>query len=120
MGMAEKKKNNTPPTYVLPSENSELQNFSKKFKLDMMDQVVNAVEFALEHELPLIEVFQFKNSDFVITLSEKDYITNLDNVYSYYMEREAYEHCPRVVRLLNTLKEKSLKIISDEKQKSAQ
>lgn len=81
----------------------------------MMEQVVEIIEFAITHQLPFIEVFQFKNSDFVITLSEKDYLTNLDNVFAYYMEKEAYEYCPRVVRLRETLKQTSVKI-HDEKQ----
>lgn len=115
--MAAKKNTDSgvPPLYVLPSDNKELQSFSQKFKLDMMEQVVEIIEFALTHNLPFIEVFQFKNSDFVITLSEKDYLTNLDNVYSYYMEKEAYEYCPRIVRLRKTIKEKSTQI-HDEKQ----
>jgi hypothetical protein len=105
---AKKIKNVSPPLYVLPSENKELQTFSQKFKIDMMEQVIGSIEFAVEHNLPLIEVFQFKNSDFVITLSEKDYLTNLENIYSYYMKNEKYEHCSRVVRLQKTLKEKSV------------
>ena len=82
----------------------------------MMEQVVGIIEFAIEKNLPMIEVFQFKNSDFVITLSEKDYLTNLDNIYAYYMQKEAYEHCARVVRLRKTLQEKSLPNNTDEKQ----
>jgi hypothetical protein len=112
-------KNNTnplPPLYVLPSENKELHSFSQKFKVDMMEQVVGIIEFAVERDLPIIEVFQFKNSDFVITLSEKDYLTNLENIYAYYMKREAYEHCPRVVRLRKTLQQKSPPKNTDEKQ----
>ena len=112
-------KNNTnslPPLYVLPSENKDLQSFSQKFKVDMMEQVVGIIEFAVERHLPIIEVFQFKNSDFVITLSEKDYLTNLDNIYTYYMQREEYENCPRVVRLRKTLQEKSSQKNTDEKQ----
>ena len=112
--MAEKKNTKiSPPTYILPSENKELQSFSKRFKLHMLEQVVDTIEFAIENDLPLVEVFQFKNSDFVITLSEKDYLTNLDNVYSYYIQREAYEHCSRVVKLLKTIKEKSVKHIDE-------
>ena len=107
--------NGLPPSYVLPSENEELQSFSKKFKLDMLKQVVNIIEFAVERNLSLVEVFQFKNSDFVITLKETDYLTNLDNVYSYYIEKEVYEYCPRVVKLLKTIKEKSIKINDENK-----
>jgi len=114
--MAVKKNTNSSPSlYVLPSNNKDLEFFSKKYKLDMMEQVVGIIEFAIEHNLPLIEVFQFKNSDFVITLSEKDYLTNLDNIYSYYMKNESYEHCTRVVRLQKILNKKSIKIIDENK-----
>ena len=90
--MAEKNNtNNSPPLYVIPSNNKELQFFSKKFKFNMMEQVVDTISFPIEHDLSFIEVFQFKNSDFVITLSEKDYLNNLDNIYSHYIETEAYE-----------------------------
>lgn len=104
--MASNKKNSTPSVYVLPSDTDDLTSFSKKFKTDMMEQVVNIIEFALNNELPLIEVFQFKNSDFVITISEKDYLTNLDNIYSYYLNNEMYEYCSRLVRLQKLLKER--------------
>lgn len=82
----------------------------------MMEQVVKAIEFAVEHHLPFIEVFQFKNSDFVITLSERDYLNNLDNIYKYFIEREMYEYCPRVVRLRETIKGSQPSNINDEKQ----
>lgn len=106
--MAKKNIDNLPPQYVLPSDDKELQSFTKRFKSDMMEQVVGSIEYAVSNNLPLIEVFQFKNSDFVITLSEKDYLTNLDNIFSYYMEKEHYEYCPRIVRLRQTLMDKSV------------
>ena len=114
--MVEKKnKNNLPPLYVLPSDNEDLQSFSKKYKVDMMEQVINVIEFAVSNKLPLIEVFQFKNSDFVITLSDKDYLTNLDNIYSYYMKKEVYENCCRLIKLRKTLMETSTKNIDENK-----
>ncbi len=108
--------NNSAEKYVLPSEYSELEVFSKKFKTDMMEHVLNSIEVAVDGELPLVEVFQFKNSDFVITLSDKDYLTNLENIFSYFLENERYEHCDRLVRLQKTLKEKSEQN-TDEKEK---
>ncbi len=104
-----------PVNYILPSENGELKNFAQKFKIEMMEQIVGSIEYALQNQLKSIEVFQFKNSDFVITLSEKDYLTNLDNIFSYYLTQEAYEYCPRVAQLQKTIIGKSN--INDEKQK---
>jgi len=117
--MATKKNTNSLPTlYVLPSESKDLQSFSQKYKVDMMEQVVGIIEFAVERSLPMIEVFQFKNSDFVITLSEKDYLTNLDNIYTYYMEKEVYEYCSRVVQLRKTLQQKPVLKNTDEKKQT--
>lgn len=105
------KKNTTdlPALYVLPSNNKDLQYFSQKFKVDMMEQVVEVIEFAIKNNLPLIEVFQFKNSDFVITLQEKDYLTNLNNIYKYCMQNEVYEQCSKIVKLQQFLENKIVK-----------
>lgn len=102
-----------PVNYVLPSDNKELLNFAQKFKVEMMEQIVNSIEYALKNKLSFVEVFQFKNSDFVITLAEKDYLTNLDNIFNYYLKNEVYEYCPRVAELQKSLQSKP----NDEKQK---
>jgi hypothetical protein len=101
--------------YILPSDDNELTNFAQKFKIEMMEQIVGSIEFALQNKLKFVEVFQFKNSDFVITLSEKDYLTNLENIFNYYIKNEAYEYCPRVTQLQKTLIGKSN--INNEKQR---
>lgn len=108
--------NNLFEKYILPSKYSELEIFSKQYKPEMMEHVLNSIENAVKHDLPLIEVFQFKNSDFIITLSDKDYLTNLTNIFSYFLTTEKYEYCDRLVRLQKTLKEKSQNI-NDEKEK---
>ena len=93
--------------YVLPSSDVELKKFAQSYKMDMMEQIVSSIQYAIDHDLPFIEVFQFKNSDYVITLSEKDYLTNLEHIFSVYIEKEAYELCARVAKLQNAMKDKS-------------
>jgi hypothetical protein len=106
MNMADNRNHtDLPPHYILPSDNKELSKFSKKFKADMMRQVVKLIDFAIKNDLPLIEIFQFKNSDFVITLTPKDYSSNVNNIYKYFMDNEIYEYCPEVIRLQEKLKE---------------
>ena len=117
MGEDMAKKIDPTNLYVLPSDNQELSSFTKRYKVDMMEQVANQIEWASANNLPLAEVFQFKNSDFVITVFEKDYLSNIDNIYNYYMQQEVYEFCPRIIKLRQTLKEKSVKT-TDENQKN--
>ena len=114
--MASSDINKSYEKYILPSKYAELTSFSKKFKSEMMEHVLDSIECAISRDLPLVEIFQFKNSDFVITLSDQDYFTNLENLYSYFLENEGYENCNRLVRLQKTLKEKS-ETIPDEKTK---
>ena len=89
--------------YVLPSGQKELQSFISKYKMDMTEQVISSIEFAIKHKLPLIEVFQFKGSKFVVTISPPEFKENLDNIYNYYLESEQYELCDRVVKLRSKL-----------------
>ncbi len=89
--------------YVLPSDNKELQKFISKYKVDMTEQVVSSIELAIKHKLPIIEVFQFKDSKFVVTVSPKEFESNLANIYKFYLESEHYELCKRVVKLRDKL-----------------
>jgi hypothetical protein len=89
--------------YVLPSDNTQLESFIEKYKVNMTEQVISSIEFALKHELPIIEVFQFKGSKFVVTLSPADFDINLENIYQFYLEKEHYELCQRIVKLREKL-----------------
>jgi hypothetical protein len=109
-----KKKENIidePELYILPSSNDELKLFIEKNKIDMMENVISKIKFALENKIPIIEVFQFKGSQFVVTISEKEFESNLDNIFISYMKDEIYELCPRITKLQKLLKRKN-----DEKQ----
>jgi len=98
--------------YVLPSPNDEMRVFVNKFKVDMMEHVVSSIKFAIENKLPIVEVFQFSNSPFVITLNEREFGINLEHIGKYYTENQIFELCPRVEALRKLLKEKT-----DEKEK---
>lgn len=89
--------------YVLPSDNKELQTFIDKYKVDMTEQVVSSIEFAIKNKLPIIEIFQFKDSKFVVTVSPKEFDINLEAIYKFYLDSEHYELCDRVVKLREKL-----------------
>jgi hypothetical protein len=94
-------KENEP--YVLPSGTKELQSFISKYKIDMMEQVISSIEFAIKNNLPTVELFQFKGSQFIVTISPPEFEENLKNIYDYYLKNEKYEFCDRIVKLLDKL-----------------
>ena len=92
--------------YILPSPNDEMRTFVNKFKVDMMEHVVSSIKFAVENKLPIVEVFQFKNSPFVVTINEHEFDTNLSHIGKYYKDHEIFELCQRVEQLREILKRK--------------
>jgi len=92
--------------YIIPSPNEEMRVFVNKFKVDMMEHVVSSIKFAVENKLPIVEVFQFKNSPFVVTINEKEFDANLTHIGKYYKDHQIFELCPRVEQLREVLKRK--------------
>ena len=76
-------------SYVLPSNNEELKSFIFKYKVDMTEQVISSIEFAIKHKLPIAEIFQFKGSKFVVTVSPKEFDCNLTREIVDLIDREA-------------------------------
>lgn len=98
--------------YIIPSPNDEMRLFVNKFKIDMMEHIVSSIKYAVENKLAIVEVFQFKNSPFIITIAEKEFDTNLNHIHKFCMENEVYELCPKIEQLQQILKHKT-----DEKEK---
>lgn len=90
--------------YILPSSNDEMRCFVKKFKVDMMENVVESIKFAIENKLPMVEVFTFKNSPFVVTISKEEFAANLEHIEKYYTDKEIFELIPRVQKIRQLLK----------------
>jgi hypothetical protein len=90
--------------FPLPSSNDEMRSFIDKFKTDLLEQVVRSIEYAIENRQGIVEVFQFKNTNFVVTIDHTEFESNLENVHTYYMEHELYELVPRVVKLREIIK----------------
>ena len=114
MSKAKKIKSSYIP-YLLPSDFEEMDIFIKNNKTLMTEQVVSSIEYAVENKLPIIEVFKFKKSDFVITLSYDNFKNNLENFYNYYISIEKYELCARIKKLEDKLNAVSYKLITHEK-----
>ena len=90
-----------------------MRDFANKFRVDMMEHVVSSIKFAIDNRLSLVEVFQFKNSPFVVTINKSEFDINLSHISKYYKEHEMFELIPRIEQLRETLNKKT-----DEKENS--
>lgn len=98
--------------YTLPSNNEEMRTFVKKFKIDMMEHIISSIDYAIENKISIVELFQFKDSKFIVTLAEKEFQCNLEHINKYYTSAQIFELCPRVEKLIKIIQTKN-----DEKEK---
>lgn len=93
----------------LPSNYDEMEKYIVNNKTKLTEQVVSSIEYAIKNNLPSVEVFKFKNTDFVIVLNDDMFEDNIENIFQYYLQTEQYELCDKVCKLqklLNKLHEK--------------
>ena len=77
---------------TLPFDYSQMESLIKVNKIKLMEQVVSSICYAVKNNLNAIEVFNFKDSDFIVVLVRDSFESNLNSIYNYYISSETYEH----------------------------
>lgn len=103
----------------LPFEYDEMESFIRIYKDKLMEQIVLSVQYALDNEHPSVEVFSFKNSDFIVILDKSEFKENIDNIFEYYVKTEQYEFCNRLVKLKKQIEQHEQKHQERYKSKSS-
>jgi hypothetical protein len=86
----------------LPTDDEELENFILKNKNFLMECVLDCIESADNFDAPL-QLFKFKNSKFMITLSKESLYENVNYILSEYLKEEKYELCNRIKKIQSIL-----------------
>lgn len=102
----QKKKSNSKVTIKhevveLPSNNKEMEDYVLSNRLEINEKILDNIEFALKNKLGGVEMFCFKNSNFVVVLNRKDFKESLQNIYEFSMSKEKFEVCIRVKKLID-------------------
>lgn len=102
-------------SFILPFGNEDQSIFIRKYKTDVYNHVIDCFEFALDNNLPVVEVFQYKNSSFIVTVSRQEFLPNLENVIKQCTITEHYEVCDRAKKLQNRIIKETVR--NNEKEK---
>ena len=92
---------------TLPFDYSQMESLIKVNKIKLMEQVVSSICYAVKNNLNAIEVFNFKDSDFIVVLVRDSFESNINSRYNYYISSETYEHCGRVLNIKQQLNQKN-------------
>lgn len=101
--------------HILPSDHAELDAYIKRNKNIITDQIIRSIEYAVRGNLSIIEVFGFKNSDFVVTIPIEMFNQNLEHIYNQCLMSEQYEMCGRIKKIKTNLNKIPYKLATHEK-----
>lgn len=89
----------------LPSNNKEMEDYVLSNRLEINEKILDNIEFALKNKMSVVELFCFKDSNYVVVLNRNDFKESLQNIYDFSMNKEKFEVCIRIKKLM-TLSDK--------------
>tara|TARA_R100001443_G_C3245607_1_gene151922 strand:- start:228 stop:500 length:273 start_codon:yes stop_codon:yes gene_type:complete len=81
-----------------------LEDFEAKAKKPtMMKSLVVNIAEGIEDKLESVNVAEIKNHDIILSVPKSEWKGGLENAMDYYIEREEYEECSKIKKLIKKL-----------------
>ena len=82
-----------------------LEDFEAKAKKPtMMRSLVSNIAEGIEDKLESVNIAEIKNHDVIISVPKTEWKGGLENAMDYYIEREEYEECSKIKKLIEKIK----------------
>ncbi len=81
-----------------------LEDFEAKAKKPlMMKTLVSKIANGIEDNLESVNVAEIKHTDIILTVPKTEWKGGLENAMNYYIEKEEYEECSKIKKLIKRL-----------------
>ena len=81
-----------------------LEDFEAKAKKPlMMKTLVQSISEGVKYDLESVNVAEIKNHDVIISVPKTEWKAGLENAMEYYIEREEYEICSKIKKIIKRL-----------------
>ena len=81
-----------------------LEDFEAKAKKPLvMKSLVSNIAAGIKENLQSVNVAEIKNHDLIISVPKTEWKSGLENAMNYYIEKEEYEECSKIKKLINKL-----------------
>ena len=81
-----------------------LEDFEAKAKKPtMMKSLVTNIADGIEDDLESVNIAEIKNYDVIISVPKTEWKSGLEKAMDYYIEREEYEECSKIKKIINKL-----------------
>jgi len=76
---------------------------AKAKKPIMMKSIVVNIADGIEDNLESVNIAEIKNQDVIVSVPKSQWKGGLENAMDYYIEREEYEECSKIKKLIKKL-----------------
>jgi len=92
-----------PSVVELPTNPVDMEKYVKKNRISINDKLLDSIDYAIRKRFDGIEVFAFKNSNYVVLVNKKDFRDNLQNIFDYSLENEYFETCAKAKKVIELM-----------------
>jgi hypothetical protein len=97
------KKKEVYETIELPCNNEDMESYIKEHRVEINRKIVNTINYALRNHLGAVEVFSFKNSNFVVVLNRKYFKESLENILEFSLGTEDFDTCVKAKSIIKKI-----------------
>tara|TARA_Y100000593_G_scaffold56486_1_gene105379 strand:+ start:220 stop:492 length:273 start_codon:yes stop_codon:yes gene_type:complete len=81
-----------------------LEDFEAKAKKPtMMKSLVSNIAEGIEYKLESVNIAEIKNHDVILSVPKSEWKGGLERAMEYYIEKEEYEECSKIKKLIERL-----------------
>jgi hypothetical protein len=87
----------------LPCDNSDMEKYVLENRKEINKKIVNTIDYAIAKRLGVVELFCFKNSNFIVVLQRKDFKESLETVFESSMNNQQFEVCAKIKKIISKM-----------------
>jgi hypothetical protein len=92
----------------LPASNAEMEKYLEIHRKEINRRVVENIDYGIKMRLSAVEIFSFKNSNFVVLMNRKDFKENLQNIIDFSLKNQDFDVCKKAKMVLQKLDKVSI------------
>ena len=92
----------------LPASNAEMEKYLEIHRKEINLRVVENIDYGIKMRLSAVEIFSFKNSNFVVLMNRKDFKENLQNIIDFSLKNQDFDVCKKAKMVMQKLDKVSI------------
>lgn len=92
-----------PVVVELPINAIDMETYIENNRSTINEMLIKSFDYAVRKNFTGVEVFCFKDSNYVVIVNQKDFKDNLQNIFDYSLKNEHFEICAKAKKVIELI-----------------